>query len=86
MTFSDAEREEAINYLRTQISLEILQQVYTHRDDPTWLNSQHFGLGLWTRNTLRAAGFGWDDLTFDAEWPVLITAAAERIAEGQGSL
>lgn len=85
MTFSHIEKE-AINYLRTQVSLEILWEVYTHQNDPTWLARQHFGLGLWTRNTLRAAGFAWDDLALDARWPVLITAMVEQAAKGEGWL
>lgn len=85
MAFSDIEKE-AINYLRTQMSLEILWEVYIHRNDSAWLNRQHFGLGLWVRNTLRAAGFEWDDLTLDAKWPALITAMVEQAAKGEGWL
>lgn len=85
MTLSDVEKE-AINYLRSQVSLEMLWEVYTHRNDPTWLARQHFGLGLWTRNTLRAAGFAWDDLALDARWPVLIAAIVEQAAKGEGWL
>jgi len=60
----------------------MLQEIYAHREDPDWLRSQHFGLGMGVRNTLRAGGFGWDDLTLDAEWPGLIMAVVERAEKG----
>ncbi len=82
MTIHQTQKEEAIDYLLRQISLEVLGQVDAHRDDPTWFRDQHFGLGLWVRNSLRRAGFKWDDLTLDAEWPGLIVAVAERLAAG----
>lgn len=83
MTISKVQKKQAIDYLQSQVSLEALRQVYSHRDDSPWFRDQHFGLGLWVRNTLRAGGFKWDALTLDGEWAALITAAAKRLVEDQ---
>ncbi|MCQ3977073.1 MAG: hypothetical protein DPW09_26895 [Anaerolineae bacterium] len=82
MAIDQTQKAEAIDYLLRQISIEALGQVNAHRDDPTWFGDQHFGLGLWVRNSLRRGDFKWDDLTLDAEWPALIVAMAERLAVG----
>lgn len=78
MTLTKNQKEEAIAYLWSKISLNILSEVYAHRDDPDWLVNQHFGLGLAVRNALRHGGFQWDDQTLDNVWPALVVAVAER--------
>lgn len=83
MNLSKTQKEEAINYLVGQVSLDAVWQVHTHRHDSAWLKNQHFGLGLWVRNTLRVGGFEWDDLTHDAEWLALILMVVERVAKDE---
>jgi hypothetical protein len=43
-----------------------------------WHHASHFGLGLRVRNSLREAGFKWDDVWLDEHWVELVEEAAEN--------
>ncbi len=87
MILHHPKKEEAINYLLDKTPPETLGEIYhlmTSEGSKDWPTQQHFGLGLWVRNTLRQK-FERDDQTLDSKWASLIETAAKRVMPGQST-
>jgi hypothetical protein len=73
-------RENVVHFLANQIPQVLLADIrmLMQNKQTPWHLAAHFGLGLRVRNSLREAGFGFDDVWLDDHWFELVEEAAGR--------
>lgn len=78
----DEEIENAIDYLASGISENVLKEVFClFQQDVKLVSRKHFGLGMDVRNFLRRGGFDWGDIELDENWIYLLWKASKKVCE-----
>ncbi|GEM_PF-2116808 len=70
--------DKAIEIIRKELSPAMIDQILKGIDDPDYEGKQHFGVGLWVRNTLRENGIDWNDIAMDSLWYEILRRAVGK--------
>jgi hypothetical protein len=78
----DEEIENAIDYLASSISENVLKEAFgLFQRDVELVSRKHFSLGMDVRNLLRRGGFDWGDMELDENWIYLLWKASKKVCE-----
>lgn len=80
MAEGEREKKKAIQYLVDTIPADTFEEIAEaiRNGGPDWGTAQHFGVGMFVRNVLRAGGFGDRLGEMDEIWTELIEKAVKE--------